>query len=63
MSTKTYSNVEIKRILRKNGFALQRKTGSHGIYTNKDGMHMTVRFSNCNKMVWQRMIKEYNLVV
>ena len=63
MSTKTYSNKDIQRILRKNGFAFQRQTGSHSIYTNETGKHMTVRFSNCNKMVWQRMIKEYNLVV
>lgn len=63
MSTKTYNNREIQRILRKNGFAFERQTGSHMIYTNADGKHMTVRFTNCNKMVWQRMIKEYKLVV
>lgn len=63
MSTKTYNNRDIQRILRKNGFAFDRQTGSHVIYTNEAGQHMTVRFRDCNKMVWQRMIKEYNLVV
>lgn len=63
MSTKTYNNRDIQRILRNNGFVFQRQTGSHMIYTNEVGEHMTVRFANCNKMVWQRLIKEYNLVV
>lgn len=63
MSTKTYNNRDIKRILRSNGFYFQRQTGSHMIYTNENGNHITVRCSNCNKMVWQRMIKENNLAV
>ena len=63
MSTKVYSTREIKKILRNNGFVECRQTGSHVIYTDANGRHMTVRFTKCNKMVWQRMIKEYSLIV
>lgn len=63
MSTKTYNDRDIQRILRNNGFVFQRQTGSHNIYTNAVGEHVTVRFTNCNKMIWQRLIKEYNLIV
>lgn len=63
MSTPTYSDKDIKRILRNNGFVLQRQSGSHMIYVNGDGRHMAVRCSKCNKMVWQRLIKEYGLIV
>ena len=63
MRTPTYSDRDIQKILRRNGFILQRQTGSHGIYTNANGEHMTIRYHNCNKMVMRRMIKEYNLIV
>ena len=63
MSTVTYNKRDIQRILRRNGWVATRQTGSHIIYTNKNNQHMTVRFCKCNKMVMQRLIKEYNLKV
>lgn len=62
-TTKTYSDKDIKKILRKNGFVCERQTGSHQIYTNEVGIHITIRCTKCNKMIWQSMIKKYNLVV
>lgn len=59
--TPTKRDVEI--ILRKNGWHIDRQTGSHIIYENDKGEHMTIRCSGCNKMVFRRLIKEYNLVI
>ena len=63
MSTPTYDKMDIRRMLRRNGYFPHHQTGSHVIYRNKDGRHLTIRVSNQNKMVLQRLIKEYNLKV
>ena len=59
----TYSKREIQRILRKNGYEVSRKSGSHWIYKNENGRHLSIKIENCNKMIFQRLIKEYDLVV
>ena len=63
MSTPTYNERDMKRILRKNGWALHRSNGSHLIYKNAKGEHLTIGICKCNKMVFQRLIKEYKLIV
>jgi predicted RNA binding protein YcfA (HicA-like mRNA interferase family) len=60
---KTYDKKDIKRILRNNGYTLHHQKGSHEIYKNENGQHLTIRFRDCNKMVFQRLIKEYGLEV
>ena len=63
MSTPTYNRIDIENILKNNGWKCTRQSGSHKIYTNEQGKHMTIRCNKCNKMVFQRLIKEYNLEV
>lgn len=63
MSTPTYNDKDVKRILKINGFIFQRQRGSHRIYKNDKNEHLTVRCNNQNKMIMQRLIKEYNLKV
>lgn len=63
MSTTTYNPREIRNILLKNGYKPVRQTGSHIIYTNNEGKHITMKRHRCNKMIFQRLIKENNLVI
>ena len=59
---KQYSPREFKRILRDNGFILHRTNGDHQIYY-KDGKHISIPARRCNRMLCQRLIKEYGLNV
>lgn len=63
MSTPTYNKRDIQRILKANGWTLHHIKGSHFIYKNRNGQHLTIGCCNYNKMVFQRLIKEYNLKV
>ena len=63
MSTPTYNKRDIQRILKNNGWTLHHQKGSHLIYKNKRGEHLTIACCKYNKMVFQRLIKEYNLKV
>ena len=47
---KTYNRREVERIILKNGWELDHCTGGHSIY------------KKCNRMVVQRLIKEFGLV-
>lgn len=62
-STATYNKRDIQRILRNNGWNFHHCKGSHMIYRNDRGQHLTIGTCNCNKMIMQRLIKEYNLKV
>ena len=59
----SFSDKEIKRILKNNGFAYHHQKGSHEIYKNVKGEHISIRFKDCNSMIMLRLIKQYNLVV
>lgn len=63
MSTTTYNKRDIQRILKNNGYTFERQKGSHCIYKNERNEHLTVTVDRCNKMVFQRLIKEHNLKV
>lgn len=63
MSTPTYNKRDIHRILKNNGWKLHRQSGSHLIYKNDNGEHLTIGCCKYNKMIMQRLIKQYNLKV
>lgn len=63
MSTVTYNKRDIQKILKNNGFILHHQKGSHMIYKNAKGEHITIAICKCNKMIMQRLIKQYNLKV
>ncbi len=56
---KTYNLREIKSILKDNGFIYDHQTGDHLVY-KRDNQHLTIT-AKPNKMVWQRLVKEYSL--
>lgn len=58
-----FSKRDVERILRDNGWKLHRCKGSHKIYRNKCGQHLTVVPTRCNRLIMQRLIKEYKLKV
>ena len=63
MSTITYNKKDIQRILKSNGWTVHRQKGSHIVYKNANGEHLTVTVNTCNKMIMQRLIKQYGLQV
>lgn len=60
---KTYNRREVERIILKNGWKLDHCTGGHSIY-KKNGTKktLTIAYNKCNRMVVQRLIKEFKLV-
>ena len=62
-STPTYNKRDMQKILRKNGWTLDRCKGDHMIYKNENGEHLSIAICKCNKMIMQRLIKQYNLKV
>ena len=60
-SSKTYSKKEIQNILKNNGFVYVGTKGGRHKY--KRGDSMIVTNTECNKIIFQKFIKEHNLVV
>lgn len=60
---RVYNAREVKTILRNNGYKIDRYSGSHEIYVNDNGNHITIPASKVNRMMFQRLIKENNLNV
>ena len=56
---KTWNKREFERLLRRNGYKLDRVNGSHYIYTNVSNS-ISIK-PKINKMVARRLIKENNL--
>lgn len=56
-----YSRREIEKILKYNGWHLARQNGSHKIYMNDEGHHVTIGSCSYNSMIFQRLIKENNM--
>lgn len=51
---------EFNRVLNRNGFSVERYNGSHAIYTNSKGSHISVPRS-MNAAIIRRLIKENKL--
>jgi len=62
MKIKQWKSDEFCKMAIKNGFTFNRQTGSHLIYTNKDGRHMSIPL-NLNSLIAKRLIKENGLIV
>lgn len=63
MSTPTYNKRDIQRILKNNGFVFHHQKGGRRVYRNEKNEHITIAICKCNKMIMQRLIKEYHLIV
>lgn len=58
---KQYTLQEFDKILNNNGFFYNRCRGSHFVYINKSGKHISIpRHLRC--VIAQRLIKENNLI-
>ena len=58
-----YTRREMEKILKNNGWTIDRQKGSHRIYTNNQGSHITIGTCNYNAMVFQRLAKENNMIL
>ena len=61
-TTTTYDDKTIRHIMSKNGWRLDRQKGSHRIYVNDKGEHISLSV-RCNKILFQKMIKKYKMEV
>ena len=59
---KTLNRREIEKMLKKNGWEFCRQSGGHVIY-KKENDTLAIGICNCNKMITQRLIKTYNMVL
>lgn len=57
---KQWTHVDFCKMLKKNGFRHSRYNGSHSIYMNDKGKHVSVPY-HLNAIIAQRLIKENNL--
>lgn len=55
-----YTSREFIKIVEKNGFHYSRHNGSHAIYINDDGRHISIP-RNLECVIARRLIKENNL--
>ena len=55
-----YTQKEFIRIVEKNGFHYDRHSGSHAIYVNDKGKHISIP-KNLECVIARRLIKENNL--
>ena len=53
---------DCERILNYNGFYLDRQNGSHVIFKDDLGRHITIPRGKVNPCIWRRLVKENNLV-
>jgi predicted RNA binding protein YcfA (HicA-like mRNA interferase family) len=57
-----YTSREFIKIVEKNGFHYRRHSGSHAIYINDDGRHISIP-RNLECVIARRLIKENNLKI
>lgn len=56
-----WSKRDVQKILKNNGWKLNRCSGSHKIYTNDLQQHMSVPASY-NNVIIMRLFKQYNIM-
>ena len=56
-----YKKREIGIIMRQNGWKFHHQTGSHAIYRNDRGQHISIGLCNCNGAIMHKLSKKHNL--
>lgn len=56
-----YKRREVDLIMRKNGYKLDHYTGSHAIYKNDKGEHISIGTCKCNGAIMHKLSKRHNL--
>ena len=60
---KRYNKRDMELILRDNGWKFDHQSGSHRIYKNDKGKHISIGCCSYNHMVFRRLVKENNLIL
>lgn len=60
---KRYNKRDMEQILKDNGWELDHQSGSHKIYKNDKGEHISIGCCSYNSMIFRRLAKENNLVL
>lgn len=60
MHMKVYTYSGFEKLLKRNGYFFDRYSGSHKVYVNAEGRHISVPLS-VNPCITRRLIKENNL--
>ena len=59
---KVYNSREAMRVIRKNGWILDRTAADHCHYKHPDNPKiLTICNNRLNRMIWERLVNEYNL--
>lgn len=56
-----YKRREVELIMKNNGYKLHHYTGSHAIYKNESGRHISIGLNKCNGLIMQNLSKKHNL--
>ena len=56
-----YKRREVDVIMRNNGWKLHHYTGSHAIYRNDRGQHISIGTCKCNGAIMRKLSKKHNL--
>lgn len=56
-----YKRREINLIMKNNGYKLDHYTGSHAIYKNDRGQHISIGTCHCNGAIMHKLSKTHNL--
>lgn len=52
---------ECQKVLKYNGFHIDHYSGSHAIYKNDRGKHISIKVGSVNPCVWRRLVRENSL--
>ena len=56
-----YKKREIGIIMKNNGYKFHHQTGSHAIYRNDSGQHISIGLNKCNGAIMHNLSKKHNL--
>lgn len=56
-----YKRREVGLIMKNNGYYLDHYTGSHAIYKNASGQHISIGTCKCNGAIMHKLSKQHNL--
>ena len=56
-----YKRREVSIIMKNNGYTLDHYTGSHAIYRNDRGEHISIGTCKCNGAIMHKLSKKHNL--
>ncbi len=56
-----YKRREVELIMKNNGYKFHHQTGSHAIYRNDRGQHVSIGLNKCNGLIMRNLSKKHNL--